>query len=638
MNQNYGNIRKRIIVPLIFSLAVLLTVSLFNIYLFNHEQLRKDMDHETREFHEMFPQQLDIEARFLAEQFLILKNNPDIQRAFLNNDRKALINTAMPVFADFKKRTLTTHLYFIKKDRSCFLRVHNPSRFGDIIDRWTMNKAANNMEPAHGIELGPFGTFTLRSVHPWIINGELTGYIELGEEIDHLTPRFSKTLGIDLIFLIDKQFLVREKWEEGLRMMSRKGDWNQFEKSVVIDKTIEEIPQELIPIIGKDPAMSAASTFKLAQSYCSITPLFDVSCRFVGKVVILNDTSEQEAYFQKSLFQQVLIVFGIAFVLIVLFYRYLGQIDTVIRISNSALNEELAGRKGAEETLKNYQKNLEAQADDRTEKLLKINEQLEIEIGDRKNIEKEIKELNENLENRMRKRTAELKKAHESLMRKEKLSALGEMASSVGHELRNPLGVIKNAMYFFNLKKDRFGDETIQESIKIINSEIETANKIINSLLDFTRVPSPVRISLNLNHLLREALKKSVIPPEINVVENLSDRLYPAAVDATQMTQIFLNLIENAVQAMEEGGTLTISTRTSNDYVVVTISDTGSGIPKCDLEKIFEPLFTSKTKGTGLGLSICHRLAEANNASIEVNSTEGQGSVFTIRVEVKKNN
>jgi signal transduction histidine kinase len=236
----------------------------------------------------------------------------------------------------------------------------------------------------------------------------------------------------------------------------------------------------------------------------------------------------------------------------------------------------------------------------------------------------------------MRKRTAELKKAHESLMRKEKLSALGEMASSVGHELRNPLGVIKNAMYFFNLKKDIFEDETIKESIKIINSEIETANKIINNLLDFTRVPSPVRISLNLNHLLREALKKSVIPPEIDVVEDLSDSLPSTAVDATQMTQIFLNLIENAVQAMEESGTLTIATRASNDYVVVTISDTGFGIPKGDLEKIFEPLFTTKTKGTGLGLSICHRLAEANNAIIEVNSTEGQGSVFTIMVEAKK--
>jgi signal transduction histidine kinase len=193
-------------------------------------------------------------------------------------------------------------------------------------------------------------------------------------------------------------------------------------------------------------------------------------------------------------------------------------------------------------------------------------------------------------------------------------------------------------MYFFNLKKDKFEDETIKESIKIINSEIETANKIINNLLDFTRVTSPVRISLNLNHLLREAINKSVIPPGIDVVENLSDNLYPTAVDATQMTQIFLNLIENAVQAMEESGTLTISTRASNDYVVVAISDTGSGIPIGDLEKIFEPLFTSKIKGTGLGLSICHRLAEANNAIIEVNSTEGQGSVFKIRVETIKNN
>jgi len=319
-----------------------------------------------------------------------------------------------------------------------------------------------------------------------------------------------------------------------------------------------------------------------------------------------------------------------------LFYRYLGRIEKDLWNSHSALNKEITERKNAEKMLKGYQVKLEEQVEERTENLSKTNMQLEEEVLYRKKVEKELKEFNEGLEERITERTLALKEAHETLMRKEKLSALGEMASSVGHELRNPLGVIKNAVFLFNMRKDTFEDEIIKENIKIMSREIESANKIINDLLDFTRVNTPVRISLRLNPILKESLNKSNIPPEVKIIQNFSSNLPAVSADATHITQIFLNLIENAVHAMEEGGTLTISTEVVNDNVMVSFSDTGFGIPKSDLEKIFEPLFTSNAAGTGLGLSTCYRLAEANNATITVESTEGQGAVFTVRFRTGK--
>ena len=265
------------------------------------------------------------------------------------------------------------------------------------------------------------------------------------------------------------------------------------------------------------------------------------------------------------------------------------------------------------------------------------------DITERKRSEEELKkyaealkEARNNLEQKVQERTKELKEVHEELVRKEKLAVLGQLSSGVGHELRNPLGVIKNACYFLNMKMETIQDEAVKENIEIMNREINTANKIIADLLDFARIKEPIRQDTDINQLIADTLSKSLIPENIRVNPDFVEDIAPLSIDPIQVGQIFLNLIENAVHAMKEGGTLKISTRLTNGATEVIFDDDGCGIPKENLEKIFEPLFTTKAKGIGLGLAVSKSLVKANRASILVESEEGKGSKFVVRFREKE--
>ncbi len=247
-----------------------------------------------------------------------------------------------------------------------------------------------------------------------------------------------------------------------------------------------------------------------------------------------------------------------------------------------------------------------------------------------------LEEARNNLEQKVHKRTQELKDAHEMLVRKEKLMVLGQLSSSVGHELRNPLGVIKNACYFLNMKIETIQNEAVKDNIEIMNREINTANKIITDLLDFARIKEPIRQNTDINQLIADTLSKSLIPENIRVNPDFVEDIAPLSIDPIQVGQIFLNLIENAVQAMKKGGTLKISTRLIDDATEVIFDDDGCGISEKNLEKIFEPLFTTKVKGIGLGLAVSKSLAKANRASILVKSEEGKGSKFVVRFREKE--
>ena len=230
----------------------------------------------------------------------------------------------------------------------------------------------------------------------------------------------------------------------------------------------------------------------------------------------------------------------------------------------------------------------------------------------------------------LRESTRQLAAAQEELVRKEKLAILGQLSGSVGHELRNPLGVMSNAVYFLQMVLAE-ADETTREYLGIIKHEIDNSLRIITDLLDFARTRTPQRVVVTAGELVRQSLERCLLPEQVTVTVDVPDRFPVLNVDPLQMEQVLTNLITNAVQSMPEGGALRVAARQfAGDFIAIAVSDSGVGITPENMKKLFQPLFTTKAKGIGLGLVVCKNLVEANGGQIEVESELGLGTTFTV--------
>ncbi len=233
----------------------------------------------------------------------------------------------------------------------------------------------------------------------------------------------------------------------------------------------------------------------------------------------------------------------------------------------------------------------------------------------------------------------ELKDAQERLLRSEKLAVVGKLASGVGHELRNPLGAIRNALFILKKNSAYPGMSTdphkANHLLEIIGKETERSIKIVNDLLGFSRTGKPTVFPAKIHSILESSLSRLRMPEKVNTVMHLEDSLPPVLVDANQIEQVFMNLIQNACDAMPTGGLLTIrAQREGGDFLTITFTDTGCGIPDDKKNLIFDPLFTTKPKGLGLGLAVSSSIIQRHGGYIDVASKEGAGATFIVKLPV----
>ena len=279
---------------------------------------------------------------------------------------------------------------------------------------------------------------------------------------------------------------------------------------------------------------------------------------------------------------------------------------------------------------------------------------LEEDITNRRKAEDEARlanqrlaEANLTLEQRVMDRTSDLQhsndrliEAHDQLVRTEKLAAIGQLAAGVAHDLRNPLGAIKNAVYYLNGKLHNIEavleNPRILEFLQIIDEEVEHSNKIIGDLMDFARITTPTFSPADLGEMVQDSLSKIELDEGIyiNIVDSHHEDLLQVQADGQQLHRVFQNLIINAQDAMPDGGVITVSTVETDGFAEVAISDTGDGIKPEIILRIFDPLFTTKTKGTGLGLAVCQQIVSKHGGTIVVESKLGEGATFKVRLPV----
>jgi len=244
----------------------------------------------------------------------------------------------------------------------------------------------------------------------------------------------------------------------------------------------------------------------------------------------------------------------------------------------------------------------------------------------------ELKAFSRQMEEKIQKTTADLRKTEAQLIRSDKLAALGQLAAGIAHEIRNPLTSINILIH--SMTENLPSEDSHKEDFEVIEEEINRINEIVDQFLRFAKPAPPLLEKGEVLSVFEETLQ--LLRPQIEkqqiVVRKEFQALLIIQMDREQMKQAILNLLLNAIQAMPAGGHLTLKARNSENgqWVHLSIQDSGIGIPGEDLNKLFDPFFSTKEGGIGLGLSIAHRIIDQHHGKIEVESAPGKGTLFTV--------
>ena len=347
-------LRLYFLLPLVVAILITELVPIVGVYYFSHRSVGVGGIHLRLSAIDLYKDTIDQHAHALETVIEVLGHDHELREALAAKDRQLLLEHSAPMFARMKRTYGISHFYFSGPDRVNILRVHEPQRYGDVIDRVTTKLAERTGAIAHGVELGPIGTFTLRVVTPWFEERtrRLLGYVELGVETPEVVERIRKALGAHGFVLIKKGLLNRAGWEEGMRVFGRTPDWNRFPDYVVGSQSLEQIPPELVNRFARGDLQTAANepVIEIEQAFYRplFVPLEDVGGHTVATAVLLVDVSREINTARLALLLGAIAYLIGGILLFILFYRLVGWVGGRIetnqqRLERLAIVDELTG-------------------------------------------------------------------------------------------------------------------------------------------------------------------------------------------------------------------------------------------------------------------------------------------------------
>ncbi len=317
-----------------------------------------------------FADALKVEAKHLEAFIYLIQKNPALDALFLKQDRGALVNETTKLFSDLKREHRVTHFYFMDTDGEVFLRVHSPQKYGDQIKRKTFVEAKRTGEIASGIEFGTLGQFVLRVVLPWKVDGQIIGYIELGEEIDHILDALAYNNNFGLVLAVDKEFIVNHGLLESDYFKIRKVDFNQGDTELLVYRTIKSISRELreavsnFSEIGPRFVLDGDRTFIFSQ-----VPIADVGGELVGSLSYVVDETEMMDQQNNIVRDLGVLVCGFGLLICAFYFVYSGFLREYLIDVFSRLQVEISDRKKAEKSLMENKSLLEDMVKERDDNL-----------------------------------------------------------------------------------------------------------------------------------------------------------------------------------------------------------------------------------------------------------------------------
>lgn len=563
-------IKTKFIAPYALVLSAVLFVFVAAFYGVEMRVRERDLAERSAAVSQLFEQKLAKDTNLMMATTRALMTNAAMAQAFERGDRQAISGLGDDLFATLEAEHRITHLYLVRPDLTSLYRFHSPSQSGDAITRATMIRARDSQAAVHGLDLGAMGTLTLRLVLPWTRGDTLLGYVEIGEEIEHLIDEISQSLGVDLLVLVDKRHLSQSQWLRGQTLMKRSGDWERFPSHAVIAKTRLGMPGALDST--RLQALLAGDTVEMHEQertlHVAPVKLRDMEGQQIGELLVLRDITELESMFRLSI--------GVAIVVsLIVGLGLLGVLSV-------ALN--------------------------RVERDYRRQHDLEHQL-------------------------LRLDTEHQRILQLEKLSALGTMVGSIAHQLNNPLvGVVNLAQLAERDTEVPAHLRDLLHDIRVAGEDCRDFVKRMLAFSRVSRFECKTTDMAGLIEdtvlLFRQAEKQH---PPVEIV--LPETQVNLAVDPVLIRHALFNLLINASQhSNANDAPIAISLAREVDAVrgvpgwSLAVTDHGRGIPPDVLPNVFVPFFTTRTDGTGLGLPVVQHVALLHDGHVTASSAPDRGT------------